>query len=161
MAFADSDRKILTDYSASIKKWTDIFLNDSVSSVLNLRETYLRLDLLELRRIRWFSIHTEPELEKLWLRYVDRDIEDAEAKASLHDYIMTGCTYMVMQNPTSDAEYESFITHVAKSLSWQHRAVLVPQEERQYAAPAETFINLLKLNHWLLFLVLLSMSDIE
>ncbi|MCY1303250.1 hypothetical protein D9M70_529460 [compost metagenome] len=106
-------------------------------------------------------MHTEPELEKLWLRYVDRDIEDAETKASLHDYVMTGCTYMLLNNPLSDTEYNSFIAHLARCLSWPNRSILVPNEQRDYSATADTFAGILRDNYWIIFLIILAMSDIE
>jgi hypothetical protein len=161
MAFADSDRKTLEGLTTSIKKWTDIFLNDPACTVLGLRDGFLREDLMELRRIRWFSVHTEPELEKLWLRYVDRDIEDTEVKASMFDYVMTGCTYMMLHNPMSEADYNSFIDHLAGALTWPSRAILVPVDHKQYSAPASTFTGILKTNYWMVFLILLAMSDIE
>jgi hypothetical protein len=161
MAYADSDRKILEGLTASIKKWTDVFLNDPASVVLDLRTTYLKDDLIELRRIRWFSMHTEPELEKLWLRYVDRDIDDTETKASLHDYVMSGCTHMLLHNSMSDTDYGSFIAHLARSVSWPNRSLLVPADQREYSASIEKFVSILKDNHWIVFLILLAMSDIE
>lgn len=160
MAPALGNKAILNNLVGSIAEWTRIAFEDSVSAALGLRET-LSEDMVELRRIRWFSMSAAPELDKLWLRYVDRDIENDEAKQSLHDYVMLGTTYMMMQNPLTDEEYNGFIDHMAKSISWPNRATLIPDALREYFGQEEVFKKLLSTNHWLLFLILLSTSDIK
>lgn len=162
MTTAEKDKKMFTDISASIVKWTELFLSDPASVALDLRTKFLEEDMIELRRIRWFSMHMESELEKLWLRYVDRPaLEDDEIRQSFHDYIMNGCVYVFANNPCSEQDYSDFIKHLAKSVSWPQRASLVPVQLREYFGKEEDFVNILTTNGWVVFLILLSMSDIK
>lgn len=161
MSYADTDRKVLLGFTEAVRGWTDIFLADTANQTLDLSTTLLEDDMMDLRRVRWYSIHTEPELEKLWLRYVDRENEEGEKKNSLFDYVMTGSTYMLLHNPVTDTEFSSFIRHLARTLSWPSRAVAIPADIRGYLGGAEEFTSALETNHWLIFLILLSMIKIE
>lgn len=162
MTNADKEKKIFSDLSASIVKWTDLFFSDKACVAFDLRTKFLEEDMIELRRIRWFSMHMESELEKLWLRYVDRPaVEDEEVRQSFHDFVMNGCVYILVNNPCTEQDFNDFVKHLSKSISWPQRASLVPESLREYFGTEEEFVKVLSSNTWLIFLILLSMTDIK
>lgn len=161
MSFAERDTKHLAGFKQAIRDWTKLFLADPANIALDLRTTLLHEDLMELRRVRWFAMHTEPELEKLWLRYVERDVEDKEVKESLYDFVMTGTMYMLLNNPIADSDLTSFINHIASTISWPARAKLIPTHQREYMGGSEQFKTILEGNPWIIFLFLFSIVDHE
>jgi len=162
MSFADVNARQLKGHLSSIKDWCNIFFNDSANIALDLRTKIIEEDLLELRRVRWFSLASGPELEKLWTRYVERtDEENPEVRESLMDFVMNGASYMVLHNPISDTDSKSFITHLAQTISWPHRSPLTPKHMKEYTTDMTAVITMLTDNHWVIFLFLLAWSDLK
>jgi len=161
MSFAETDKRVLEGLTASLKKWVALSFKDPVNEALNLRAVILKEDLPELRRIRWYTVKDLVEVQKVWLRYIENETHEGEMKQSLYDFYMNGATYLWLQNPTASAHYESFISHLATTLAWAKRCQAIPADSREYMGNSEELTALLKNNHWLVFMVLLSVTDIE
>lgn len=161
MSFAETDKKILTSLTESLQEWCSVFVKDPINETLGVKALILDNDLPQLRRVRWYAINSQVEAEKLWTRYVEQADQEGEVKDTLFDFYMNGATYIWMKNPISDAHYTSFISHLAGTVSWPSRSKLIPQEVQGYVVSSEQFNELLKNNHWLVFLLLLSVTDIQ
>lgn len=162
MSYADVNARLLEGHLKAIKAWCEIFFSDSASIALDLRAKIVDEDLLELRRIRWFSLASGPELEKLWTRYVERSAEeDPETRESLMDFVMNGASYMALHNAVSDADSKSFIAHLAQTISWPHRSPLTPKHMKEYTTDMNAVSTMLTDNHWVVFLFLLAWSDLK
>ncbi|MNP77491.1 hypothetical protein D3C76_1749320 [compost metagenome] len=61
----------------------------------------------------------------------------------------------------ASAHYDQFIEHLATSLTWGARCNFIPKETREYLASVEDMRKFLKGNNWAIFLILLSMSDLQ
>lgn len=156
MSSQDMATSALTAYIESVRRWHETFTRDPVNSALGLTEI-LSSDLMELRRVRWYSIN-EVALEQLWMRFIAPrdDIEVNELKETVFDYYINGATFMIMDNPIVDAKYRNLIAHLAHSLSWVSRSTLTPEYVREYSSQIEDMTKILEDNHWILFLILMS-----
>lgn len=161
MAFAETDKRILDNLLASLKDWVRVFMGDPVNNALGLRSIILDGDLPEIRRIRWYAVKDLVEAQKLWTRYVDNEEHEGEVRHSLYDFYINGATYLWLHNPVSSSHYDSFIDHLAYTLGWVQRSTAIPATTREYLGNTEELSALLKNNHWLLFMLLMAISDLE
>lgn len=160
-SLAENDLKTLEGLNSALRKWLDIQFNDPANIVLGLREQIVTNDLTDLRRVRWWANHDDVHAEQLWSRFIANAELEGELKDTVFDFYVTGASFIWINTPTVNAHYESFIEHLAQNLSWMSRCRLVPEDVRQYAAGHELIVNFLKGNHWVVFMILLSMLDVK
>lgn len=158
---AETDRSTLDGLNAALRKWADIQFGDTTNTVLGLRTQIVDNDLPQLRRIRWYAMHDEVHAADLWQRYIENTELEGELKETVFDFYVTGASYIWLNNPVATANYDQFITHLANNLSWMQRCKLVPPDIKQYAAEQGQIESFLKGNHWAVFLILLSMLDLQ
>lgn len=158
---AETDRSTLDGLNEALRKWVDVQFKDTINVVLGLKEHVLGNDLPQLRRVRWYAMHDEVHAAELWQRYVENAELEGELKETVFDFYVTGASYIWLNNPVATANYDAFITHLADNLSWMARCKLVPDDIRQHAAKQEEIAEFLKGNHWAVFLILLSMLDLQ
>jgi hypothetical protein len=158
---ADIDKRILDGLMKSSEVWLSGFFDNKVNLALGLKEQFYEQDLPQLRRIRWYSIRDMVEAQGLWLRYVDNEELEGEAKQTMFDFYMNGSTFVWLNNPIPSGHYEGFIAHLAASLSWPSRASAIPAETREHVASSEQMAELMKNNHWLIFLMLISLGQFD
>lgn len=158
MTMADTDKRILDGLSESVARWTNLFFSDEIIQVLGIKTHFIQNDLPELRRLRWFGLHDTAALEKLWKRFVENGDLEGEERQSMFDFYMNGATFMWMNNPVPSGHYDSFISHLATTLSWVKRAPAVPTDTREHVGSYDEMKAVLKDNHWVVFMVVLSMT---
>lgn len=161
MSATETDRSTLEGLNQTLLKWTQIQFAETTNVALGLREQIMNNDMPQLRRVRWYAMHDEVHAAELWQRYVENTELEGELKETVFDFYVTGASYIWLNNPTSTENYDAFITHLATNLSWMARCKLVPDDIRQYAAKLEQIETFLKGNHWAVFLILLSMLDLQ
>jgi len=160
MSTADNDKLILDKLLVAVKDWKRIFLSDPVNEALGLEEV-LTEHLVRLRRIRWYAIGGPVAVEKLWREYVEVEDYTGEMKNAILDFYMNGATYMWLATPVVQMQKESFIGHLCNVLAWVRSSPLVPEYVREYAHDYDSFQKLLKENHWILLMVLLSITPVD
>jgi hypothetical protein len=158
---AVTDLNVLDGLNRALRKWVDIQFNDKTNTVVGLKEHVMENDLPQMRRVRWYAMHDEVHAADLWQRYVENVELEGELKETVFDFYVTGASYIWLNTPTATANYDAFIEHLASNLSWLARCKLVPGDIRQYAATHEQVTEFLKGNHWAVFLILLSMLDLQ
>jgi len=161
MQMASNNKEVLDSLSQALKVWCDLSFRDSVNEVMGLKEHFLSNDLLEIRRVRWYSMHEPIEIERLWLKLVDNSTLDGELKNAVFDFYVTGATFIWTHTPVEQEVYNSFIKHLANTLGWVKRGTMVPDHVKEYAADTDVLIKLFTDNHWLVFLVMLGLTDIQ
>lgn len=158
---AEVDRSTLDGLNQALRKWTTNQFSDVTNSVLGLREQIMEQDLPQLRRVRWYAMHDQVHAADLWQRYIENAELEGEIKETVFDFYVTGASFIWLNNPTATVAYDQFITHLATNLSWMARCDLVPDDIKQHAATQEQITTFLKGNHWAVFLILLSMLDLQ
>ncbi|MNO14026.1 hypothetical protein D3C76_36660 [compost metagenome] len=161
--YADHDKRILNDLQTALRDWCNLFFNDPVTTGLGVKEHIVESDLPELRRIRWYATSDEVSAEKLWTRYIDnKDLEHgSEFRNTVFDFYMSGATYLWLNTPVASGHLDQFIGHLATSLTWAKGCYFVPPETREYMSTHEDMTKFLKGNHWAIFLLLLSMTEVQ
>ncbi len=161
MNSAEIDKHILDQLMVAVSEWRRLFMSDPVNVALNM-DDHIRDHLVKLRRVRWYAIGGAAAVEKLWKGFVEVDVEGLEeTKNATFDFYMNGATYMWMTTPVVHTQRESFIQHICETLSWVRSSPLVPTHVTEYAHDYEAFKLLLKDNHWILFMILLSMCPVD
>jgi hypothetical protein len=160
MSFATTDRQTLDSLQASVRTWQIEFFKDQVNAAL-IEAQFYNDDLPELRRVRWYGVRNATDIEQLWKRFVDNAGLEGEARNSMFDFYMNGATYMWLQNPTASGHYDSFINHLASSLAWPSSATALPDDVREHVGTYEELKTILKGNHWLIFMILLSLPGVK
>ena len=160
-SFADNDLMVLDKLNASLLKWVDIQFKEIVNSTIGLREHIINVDLPSLRRIRWYAMYDDVHAGEIWQRYIENEELEGELRDSVFDFYISGSTYLWINNPVVQSHYSSFIDHLALNLSWMNRCRLVPEHIREHSSEMATFKEFLLNNHWVVFLILLSMADVE
>ncbi len=160
MSFAVNDRQTLDSLQSALKTWQTEFFKDQVNAAL-IQDQFYSNDLPELRRVRWYGVRSAADIERLWKRYVDNADLEGEARNSMFDFYMNGATYLWLQNPTASGHYDSFINHLASSLAWASQATALPDDVREHVGSYEEMKAILKGNHWLVFMILLSLPVVK
>ncbi|QTH80283.1 hypothetical protein PA10_00083 [Pseudomonas phage pPa_SNUABM_DT01] len=161
--YAVHDKRILEDLKQALRNWCNIFFADPITAALGVKEHIVNNDLPELRRIRWYATSDEMAAEKLWLRYIDnQELEaNSELRNTVFDFYMSGATYIWLHTPVASGHLDQFIGHLTQSLTWAKSCKFVPEAAREYMSTPEEMKTFLKGNHWAVFMVLLSMSELS
>lgn len=159
MSIADSDKITLKRLQDSLVLWDQTFKRDPLNQALGVCET-LQEDLLDIRRVRWYSLAGIAGAEDLWRRHVECEGLTGEVREGVLDYYMNGATFIMLNTPMAHASQTSFIRHLCESLTWVNRSPLVPTHIREYALGFEDFVKLVSDNHWILFMILLSITPL-
>lgn len=158
---AETDRSTLEGLSEALRKWATLQFTDTINTVIGLKEQILNNDLPQLRRVRWYAMHDQVHATELWMRYMENEELEGELRETVFDFYVTGSSFIWLNNPVATAQYDAFITHLSTNLSWMARCTLVPTDIRQHVATQEQIEAFLKGNHWAVFLILLSMLDLQ
>jgi hypothetical protein len=161
MAATDTERSTLDNLNTALRKWTDMQFNDTTNTAIGLRAQIMEQDLPQLRRVRWYAMHDQVHATELWQRYVENLELEGELKETVFDFYVTGASYIWLVNPTASENYDAFIAHLCTNLSWMKRCTLVPPDLKEHAAEHAQIESFLKGNHWAVFLILLSMLDLQ
>lgn len=145
----------------TLRQWVEIQFKDTTNSVLGLKEQILGEDLPQLRRVRWYAMHDDVHATELWQRYVENLALEGELKETVFDFYVTGASYIWLNAPTATEQYDAFIKHLAHNLSWMKRCRLVPSDIQEQTAEEGQVETFLRGNHWAVFLILLSMLDLQ
>lgn len=156
-----AERIVLDQLNDAMRKWVDIQFKDQTNTVIGLRNQIMENDLPQLRRVRWYVMHDEVHAADLWQRYIENTELEGELKETVFDFYVTGASYIWLNTPTDTASYDAFISHLSRNLSWMERCMLIPSDIKQYAADNGKIEAFLKGNHWAVFLILLSMLDLQ
>ncbi len=160
-SFADNDLTTLTKLNTTLHKWVSLQFKEVINQQIGLREHILNVDLPTLRRVRWYAMFDDVHAGEIWQTYIENPELEGELRDSVFDFYISGSTYLWMNNPIVGNHYSSFIDHLALNLSWMNRCRLVPEHIREHSAEMTRFKEFLQDNHWAVFLILLSMADIE
>ncbi len=160
MSYAEQQNDLLKRLQAAIQSWWVLYSADPGNQVLGTLDV-LQNDLLNLRRVRWYSIRSADDAEALWANYVDKQNLEGEVRNGVFDFYMNGATYLWLSTPAVDAHISQLIKHITVNLSWVSRSPAVPETVREYAADVESLEILLTNNHWILFMVLLTITPLD
>lgn len=161
MAATDVDRSTLEKLNEALRKWASLQFNDPTNIAIGLRAQIMEQDMPQLRRVRWYAMHDQVHATELWQRYIENAEIEGELKETVFDFYVTGASYIWLVNPTASENYDAFIKHLCTNLSWMKRCQLVPPELKDHAAEQEQIDAFLRGNHWAVFLILLSMLDLQ
>lgn len=153
------DITTLRALQGALKRWVDLFLSDPANQALGLTQI-LDNQIIELRRVRWYSLDMA-DAEKLWNDYVYDDDQSAEVRESLLDFYLNGASFLWLETPVPSQHRITFMEHLVDSLTWVNRGSLVPEAIREYTVGAGTLSKILDGNHWILFMILLSLTSID
>lgn len=161
MTASETVRNTLDGLNQTLHQWTKLQFGETTNIALGLREHIVVTDMPQLRRVRWYAMHDQVHAAELWQRYVENTELEGELKETVFDFYVTGASFIWLNNPTPQADYEAFVKHLATNLSWMKRCELVPDDIRGHSAEQEQIEEFLKGNHWAIFLILLSMQDVQ
>lgn len=161
MIYTDNDRAILQTRIDAIHGWINIYRNDKAYAAVGAVNQVLETDLLEIRRIRWFSIAGDDELSLIWHRYFDNEAVSGEARESLFDFYAQGVQFMEMMAPVASGHLESFHAHLARSVTWPERTSVIGNVVQENTSTYSNLLAMIKNNPWVVFLIVLGMMDVK
>lgn len=109
----------------------------------------LNASIFKLRRApRWYLINNDEALDSLWASVREDD--------AVLDFVMEGTARFLLKASMHQVNFETLISHSAKSLSWVTRSAIVDSSITERAGSYDWFSNVFKEATWVLFLYLLS-----
>lgn len=138
-----------------VTEWTDFSFEEPINESMQLKKHIVENHLPDIRRIRWYSMHSELHAEQLWLKYVKDSRLEGEVQQSVFDYYISGTTYMLTHCHFTEQERQALLGHIAESIKWMGKAAYVPTEVKQYAEETDKLDGFIRNNPWILFIFIL------
>lgn len=159
--YAESDKAALEAHLEAVDNWVGMWASDVANLACGAVKYFLDEQLLEIRRIRWYSITSEAELKEIWAKFIQPKAIDGEQAESILDFYITGTSYMQVLCPIATTHYDQFTGHLAKAMVWPKSATVASDLVRQNSANTAEFSQLIKSNPWMVFLIILSILPIK
>lgn len=142
-------RKVVAD-------WADFHFEEPVNESMGVGQYIIENHLPDIRRIRWYTMHSELHAESLWLKYVKDSRIEGELHQSVFDFYVSGTTYMLTHCYIEATERQALLDHIAKSVKWMEGSPYVPSEIKQYAEESAKLDSFIRDNPLMLFIFILS-----
>lgn len=146
----------LTRIRKVVLEWSDFHLTEPLNETLGVGEYIITNHLPEIRRIRWYSMHSALHAEAMWQKYVKDPGLEGEKQQSVFDYYVSGTTYMLAQCHFTEQERSALLGHIAASVQWMHKSPFIPTDVKQYTEESAGLDGFIRNNPWILFIFILS-----
>jgi hypothetical protein len=140
--------------------WIELFVSD-LDNQNSGAVDQLKIDILELRKIRWYSCQSDEFLKDIWQRFIDNEKIDKPLREAMNDFYLMGTGYILHRNNIPSGVYESFIKTLTHGITWVNRSFKIPDSLKEHTVGFEEFNSMVSNTPWLLFLILLSSLKLD